>query len=303
MPRFLLVILCAACFGTGLSVSRMGLAEFSVSAYTALRFAVALLAFGVLAAVRRSDPWPRDRRFWMLAALFGLTGTALPTLLIIGSLQYLSSGMAAIVAAVGPALAVILAHFFLGDERISARKLLGISIAFVGAASLVVQRESGLADSATPDLLGYLMLGGGLALSYGSIIMARRQLRTYPIVQVVSVQVGTATLVVLPLAWSDLSTMQVSHIGTALFTVVYGGLVGTFAAFLTRFQLIKQHGATDAALIDYVVPVMAIVAGIVLLDEVFTLPMAVGMAVILAGVRLVQSQPAPNLPNTAAKPK
>ncbi len=288
MSRFLLVLLCSACFGTGLTISRMGLTQFDVFGYTALRFVVALLAFVVFNAARRGVSWPRSRQFWGLSAVFGITGTAIPMLAIISSLQFMSSGMAAIVAAVGPTFAVIFAHLFLRDERITSRKLLGIGIAFAGAAFLVTQRETGLGDAAV-NFVGYGMLLGGLVISYGSIIMARKYLRSYDIYQVVSVQILTATAIVLPLAWSEIDFSGVEEPGTAIFSVVYGGVIGTFAAFLTRFQLIKQYGATDAAMIDYVVPVMATAAGILLLDEKFTATMAIGMAIILLGVRVVQS--------------
>ncbi|MEX1366264.1 MAG: DMT family transporter [Nannocystaceae bacterium] len=288
MSRFLLVLLCAACFGTGLTVSRLGLASFDVIDFTGLRFLVATAAFALYHLLRRGPPWPRERRFWLLAAGFGVTGTALPMLAIVGSLRYLSSGVAAVVAAVGPAFAVLFAHFLLSDERISGRKLLGIAIAFGGIAFLVVQRETGLGDPAS-GIIGYVMLLGGLLLSHASIVLARKYLRSYDLFQVVGVQMLAATVVVLPLTSDMLSMERVDHPWVAVSSVVYAGIVGTFAAFLSRFALIKRHGATDAALIDYVVPVMATTGGVLLLDEVLSSTMVVGMTIILVGVRVVQS--------------
>jgi drug/metabolite transporter (DMT)-like permease len=288
MTRFLLVLMCAACFGTGLTVSRLGLSQFDVVSYTGLRFAVAAVAFAFLLLItRRRAPWPRAPQFWLMTVTFGVLGTAMPMLAIVASLRFLSSGTAAIVAAVGPTFAVIFAHFGLRDEKISGRKILGISIAFAGAAYLVLQKESGLGTQATSGL-GYALLLGGLALSHGSIVTARKYLRGYDLFQVVAVQMFTATVVLLPLAISQFSVSRVSNMPVALFTVLYGGVVGTFAAFLGRFALIKRFGATDAALIDYVVPVMATVGGVIFLDEAFTVTMAIGMTIILIGVRVVQ---------------
>jgi len=297
MSRFLLVLLCAACFGTGLTISRLGLASFDVIDFTGLRFVVATAAFALYHLVRRGPQWPRERRFWLLSAGFGLMGTALPMLAIVGSLRYLSSGMAAIVAAVGPAFAVLFAHFLLHDERFSARKLLGIAVSFTGIAYLVLQRETGL-GSAASGMLGYGMLLGGLMLSHASIVLARRYLRSYDLFQVVAVQMVAATVVVLPLTTSAFSLEGVSDPTVAILSVVYAGLVGTFAAFLSRFALIKRFGATDAALIDYVVPVMAAAGGVLLLDEAVTGTMLVGMVIILIGVRIVQTS---NLPPTKGK--
>ena len=287
MSRFLLVLLCAACFGSGLTVSRLGLRQFDAVTYTGFRFAVAAAAFGCFLLARRRSSWPRDPVFWKLTVTFGVLGTAVPMLAIISSLRYLSSGTAAIVAAVGPTFAVIFAHFALRDERITSRKLVGIGVAFAGAAYLVLQKETGLGVQAV-HWYGYAMLLGGLALSHGAIVSARRFLRGYDLFQVVGIQMLTAAIALMPLSLARFSAARVVDLDVAVFTIVYGGLIGTFLAFLGRFALIKRFGATDAALIDYVVPVMATAGGILLLDEAFTVTMAIGMAVILLGVRIVQ---------------
>jgi drug/metabolite transporter (DMT)-like permease len=286
--RFLLVVGCAACFGTGLTVSRLGLRQFDAIGYTGLRFGAAATAFAVFLIARRRASWPRDLRFWTMAVLFGVVGTALPMLAIISSLQYLSSGTAAIVAAVGPSFAVVFAHFALRDERLSVRKIQGVIVACAGAAYLIVQKQTGL-DVQTSQGLGYGLLLGGLALSYGAIVTARRYLRGYDLFQVVGVQMVTAAAVLLPLALARFSAARITDVTIAAITVVYGGAIGTFAAFLGRFALIKQFGATDAALIDYVVPVMATGGGLVILDERLTVTMVIGMVIILLGVRIVQS--------------
>jgi len=288
MSRFLLVLLCAACFGTGLTISRLGLKSFDVIDFTGLRFLVATLAFMLFHLVRRGPRWPREPKFWLLAAGLGITGTALPMLAIVGSLRYLSSGVASILAAVGPAFAIVFAHLLLHDERLSARKMGGIAIAFSGIAFLVLQRETGLGETAS-GMIGYGLLLGGLMLSHVSIVLARRYLRTYDLFQVVGVQMLVAAAIVLPMTRAAFSLDHVAEPGIAIFSVIYAGLVGTFAAFLSRFALIKRFGATDAALIDYVVPVMATAAGVLLLGEALTGTMVAGMAIILVGVRVVQS--------------
>lgn len=285
--RFVLVVGCAACFGTGLTASRLGLRQFDAISYTGLRFGVAAIAFAVFLGVRRRTSWPRDPRFWITAVLFGVLGTALPMLAIISSLQYLSSGTAAIVAAVGPSFAVVFAHFALRDERLSARKILGVIVAFAGAAYLIAQKQTGLGVQASHGL-GYGLLLGGLALSYGALVSARRYLSGHDLFQVVGVQMVAAAALLLPLAILRLSAARITDVTTAAITVVYGGAIGTFAAFLGRFALIKQFGATDAALIDYVVPVMATIGGLAILDERLTVTMVIGMAIILLGVRIVQ---------------
>lgn len=291
--RFLLVVACAACFGSGLTVSRLGLRHFDAVTYTGLRFVVAATAFAMFLLVQNLGAWPRDRRFWVMTIAFGVVGTAMPMLAIVSALQFVSSGTAAIVAAASPTFSVIFAHFALQDEKITVRKVAGIGVAFAGAAYLVLQRETGLGVAAT-HWGGYALILGGLALSHGAIVSARRFLRGYNVFQVVGVQMFTAAIVLLPFALGRFSAERITgvrEVGVAVFAVTYGGVIGTFAAFLGRFAIIKRFGATDAALIDYVVPIMATAGGVAFLAEKLTITMAIGMAIILLGVRIVQMPP------------
>lgn len=288
MRRLLWVILSAACFGTGLTVSRLGLTVFTPLAYTCLRLLVALLAFAVFYATFRRRTPPRQRRLWMLGLGLGVVGTALPMLGIITALQHLSSGVASVVATSGPAFAVLFAHAILPDERITARKSAGVALALAGAIALALQGETGLRARAV-DLSGYVFLIASLAASHGSLVLARRFLSKQDVLDVVCIQMVGASLFLAPMALHPNDLAHVQDPWLAWLTVLFGGLVGTFLAFSARFKLVKEFGATDAALVDYVVPVVSTLCGALFAGEHITTPIIVSMAIILLGVRLVQA--------------
>jgi isopenicillin N synthase-like dioxygenase/drug/metabolite transporter (DMT)-like permease len=287
MSRLLWVLLSAACFGTGLTVSRIGLTMFSPMAYTGLRLLMAALTFGVFYAVFRRRGLPRRGRLWALGLGLGVMGTALPMLGIVTALQHLSSGVASVVATSGPAFAVLFAHALLPDEKITVSKGAGVALALAGAAALALQGETGLARSGGA-LSGYVILVGALACSHLSLVLARKLLRGEEVLDVVCIQMLGAVAFLAPLSLRPADAAPLASSGLAWFTVLFGGVVGTFLAFTTRFKIVVTHGATDAALIDYVVPVISTLTGAALAGEHVTLPIVLSMAVILAGVRLVQ---------------
>ncbi|HTE55648.1 MAG TPA: EamA family transporter [Kofleriaceae bacterium] len=288
MRRLLWVLLSACCFGTGLTVSRLGLTMFTPLGYTGLRLVVALLTFGVFYALFRRRGPPRRGRLWLLGLGLGVLGTALPMLGIVTALKHLSSGVAAVVATSGPAFAVLFAHALLPDEKITRRKSFGVVLALSGAAALALQGETGLHTRAG-GLVGYVILVAALAASHASLVLARKLLRREDVLDVVCIQMLGATLFLAPLSLRVEGVAVLASSWLAWFTVLFGGIVGTFLAFSARFKLVVEYGATDAALVDYVVPAVSTLTGAALAGERVTAPIVLSMAVILLGVRLVQT--------------
>jgi drug/metabolite transporter (DMT)-like permease len=71
------------------------------------------------------------------------------------------------------------------------------------------------------------------------------------------------------------------------FAVLYAAIVGTFAAMLLDFYNTKRFGATASAMVSYVIPVIAGLIGVLILNEQFTPGMFAGMALIIVGVWLI----------------
>ena len=69
----------------------------------------------------------------------------------------------------------------------------------------------------------------------------------------------------------------------ALASVVTPAVVCTALAFLVFFALIGEVGPVRATVITYVNPAVAAVLGVMILNERFTLGMAVGFVLVLAG--------------------
>ena len=85
------------------------------------------------------------------------------------------------------------------------------------------------------------------------------------------------------------------------FSIAWAGLVGSYLGYLLLFVLLKRYGATSGALPGYVIPVISMLLGAVLLDEVITAPLIIGALLVLAGVFLVSSNNMP-IPTPVPEP-
>ncbi len=281
------VLLMGLMFGSTLIVSRFSVGQFESSTYIWLRLALGSLAFAAVYAVSSKRHWPTDRTLLRHAIVIGIFGTAIPMTGYVTSLVYLSAGVTAMFMTTTPAFTVLFAHFLLPDERLTGRKIAGVLLALSGAALLAVRGESGLATGEAANPLGYLLIFTAIISDSLMIIYARRNCQTLDTFDVTSVRILTAALIVAPisllLVGFDLSA--VTAVGYA--GVIYAAAAGTFGGLLLALWVTQQFGATTVSLVGYIIPVVATVGGVLLLDETITAIMLAGMGLIIAGVAIL----------------
>jgi drug/metabolite transporter (DMT)-like permease len=251
---------------------------------------LASICFLLIYALDRRRAWPKDGRLWKHGVVLGVVSTAVPMLAFVMALQYLSSGVTSVLNTSGPALTIILAHFFLPDESLTQRKSVGVALAFAGAILLALRGESGLTAVEQANPLGYILVLIGLVSVSGSTVYTRKYARDLSSFDITSSQIFIGTLVLLPITLSQ-GSFDLSEVnGQGYFALVYGSIIGTVMAFLMFFYLISRFGATATAMVPYIVPVVATLGGVLLLDETLTSGTVMGMLIIGLGIAILNSQ-------------
>lgn len=287
------IVLLGFFFGSTLVVSRFSVEQFAPTTYIGLRLMLASFCHLAIYLLSRKRRLPTSGRLWRHGALLGTFGTAVPMTAIVSSLQFQSSGITAVLITVSPAITVLMAHFFLTDESLTRLKGLGVALALGGAVLLAARGESGLPDVSRAEPIGYGLVLLAMLLGSGATIYARRFLRNLDTLDVASVRMFVAAVVVMPLSilLVGLDLSRVTDQGYA--ALLYAALIGTFAGLLLAFYNIQRFGATAAAMTAYVVPVVATIGGALLLDETITAGMLFGMTLIVLGIALINRSQRP----------
>lgn len=233
-------------------------------------------------AVRRGDLRVLARR-WRPLMLYTLVELTLPWWLLTSAEEHLSSALSGLLVAVVPLLGVMLARLSGDTEPVGRTRLAGLAVGMAGVAALV-----GLQVGHVDLLAVGAVLLTALGYAAGPIVLARR-LADLPAVGVVFV-----SLVATAVVWSPaLAVSPPGHVSTTVVLAMLGlALVCTAAAFLVFFALIAEVGPTRATVITYVNPAVAILLGVAVLDETFTVGMAVGFPLVLVGSVLATRRPA-----------
>jgi drug/metabolite transporter (DMT)-like permease len=281
------VLILGVMFGTTLVASRFSVGQFSTTTYIGLRLTLSALGYGVFYLLRIGKrTWPRGRQLWKHSLILGVFGTAIPMTGIVASLQYLSSGLAAMLITVNPAITVLLAHYFLFDEKLTWKKSLGVLLALSGALTLAALGESGLAE-VQGSLVGYFLVFGAMIFGSAMTIYTRRYVQDFDAIDVSGIRMFVAALVVMPLSiffvGFDLSRVD----SQGLFALIYAAIFGTFLGMLLSLYNIQRFGATAAVMTAYIIPVVTMLTGVFLLGEQITTGMIGGMILIMLGVWLI----------------
>jgi drug/metabolite transporter (DMT)-like permease len=211
---------------------------------------------------------------------------------IVSSLEFQSSGITALLLTVGPAITVVMAHFWLPDEKLTPRKILGVGMAVGGAFLLVILGESGLPNVSRANPIGYFLVLIAMLIASAMTIYARKYMRDLDWFDVGSVRMWTAAIVIFPLSFLiagfDLSGVDQQ----GYMALLYAALIGTFSGMLLAFYNIKRFGATASAMTANLIPVVAIIGGTLFLGETITSGMIMGMVLILGGMAVLNQREA-----------
>ncbi|SEP22026.1 PEP-CTERM protein-sorting domain-containing protein [Halogranum amylolyticum] len=274
-----LFALLATLWGFSFPAIDVGLESLEPVLFAAFRYdvaAVLLLAY----AVTRTRRWrPADRANLAAVLAGGVFLVAGNALLFVGQ-QTVPSGVAAIMQSLVPIVTSLWALAILPEERVSPVGAVGILLGFLGVGLIVRPDPSNLLGA---DGVGRLLvLGQVVSVSLGGVLVQRAE----PTLDRAALS-----------GWSMLVGGLLLHAGSlavgeslafpatvrAQVAVGYLGVFATAVAFFIYFTLLEVRGALETSLVAYLVPVVATVAGVFLLDESITPLTIVGFLVVFAG--------------------
>ncbi|MDN5743912.1 MAG: DMT family transporter [Nocardioidaceae bacterium] len=211
---------------------------------------------------------------WPALVLFAAIEIMIPWVLLGHAEQEISSALAGLLVAAVPLVGALAFLVTAHAERFTPLQAGGLVLGFLGVASLL-----GL-DLEHLDLVAVLeMLGVALCYAAGPIVLTR-WFSDLPGLGVMACALTLTALVYTPFGIVD-GVSDVSGQGWA--SIVALGLICTALAFLVFPALIKEVGPTRATIFTYVNPVVAIVLGVLVLDEQVSVGMLVGFPLILVG--------------------
>ena len=281
--NWILLFALAALWGASYLFIKIGLDDLSPAAVVFTRTALAALVL-LPFAVRSGGMAPLWRRAPWLVAL-GALQVAGPFLLISAGERHIASSLAGILVASAPIFTAILAIWLDHSERLSTPGVVGVAIGLVGVALLL---GVDLGGSSAALLGGLMVVLASVGYAIGGFAL-KRWFTGYQPLALVAGTMSASALMTLPLMLIDLP----DHVGPDTVGAMCAlGLGGTGIAFVIYYTLNREIGPTRTSLVAYIAPVFALVYGVTLLDEAFSITTALGIVLIVGGSWLAAKAPA-----------
>ncbi len=283
---FALLFLLAFIWGSSFTLIKVVVPHLPPLSLTLWRVALAALVL-VAAAWWRREALRFSLRGWLWIALAGLTGSVLPFSLISWGEEHIDSGLAAILISITPLMVLLLAHFLIRDERLTPPRALGMALGLAGVVVLIGPRSLlHLGEDAVRQLA---VAAAALCYALNTLIVRHLQVAHVEGARAGSMALAAAIMLVsalmlAPLAawweglvWPDMTT-------AALAAVL--GVVHTALATLIMFVIIARVGATFFATINFLIPIIGYLLGVLALGEAVSWRALVALVLVLGGIWL-----------------
>jgi len=288
-PGLVFAALCIVWGSTWLGI-KIGLEFLPPFLFAGLRFATATAALFVLAKILHAR-MPRDRSSWILMLFLGVFQISLPYGLVFWGEEYISSGLSAVLFATLPFFVAIFAHL-LAAEKLTRIKVAGIILSFAGLVAIFWRDITVLQNLAAQNsIFGSLAVVGSAASGGLANVMAKRHAgRIDPAANVlVQHSVGAIALLSLGLVTENRTSLNFTPV--TVIAVLYLGIVGSALGFVGLYWLLKKTTATNVSMVTFLNPILALLLGWVVLQEIPDPNVGLGAALILAGVYMTLKPP------------
>lgn len=288
---WLMLLFLGVIWGASFMGSKMALTGFGPFTVAAGRISIGAILLTVIAyAMGRRLPGfstKTERRIWLHCLGMAIASNALPFTLLSWGQLHVSSGFAGITMAVVPLLVLPLAHFLIPGDRMSRRKFIGFVVGFAGVIVLIGPAAFGNSGAELENLARIACIAAACCYATGSIIT-----RLCPPTSVMGFSAAAlllASLIMVPLALYVEGTPAMPG-ATALSGILYLGIMPTAVATILLVQVINSAGPTFLVLVNYQVPVWAVVFGMLLLNETLPSQFIGALSLILLGLAISQAR-------------
>ncbi len=281
--RLVWLLLCGIWGSTWLFI-KLGLEDLPPVTFAGIRFVIACVILVAWIRLRRM-PVPTSRGDWILLATSGILAFGLNYGLVFWGEQYISSGLAALLQATLPAFGIVFAHFHLPAERLSWTKIAGVVLGIFGV---------GVVFSNQLAIAGRQALAGSVALvlsaifaAYSNVLVKAYGKHLDPAILAAGQMLFGLLLLLgigIPLEGNPLNFRWTPM---ALIALLYLAVVGSVIAFLLYYWLLLNMDVTNSMLIALVTPVVAVILGMLVLDEEIGWRTLIGGATIMLGISLI----------------
>ena len=283
--HWLMISFLSLAWGLAFYLIAVGLESFPPLTVVNIRLAVGALTLYIIMHWQGYS-LPRSVHWWRRFCLLAITGNLIPFSMISWAETRISSAQAGLLMALMPISTLVLAHFFVHNDTLTPRRLIGISLGFLGVMVLIGgDALAGIGGKALTAQLAVLVA----TLAYASNAVYTKSIPSINTLVVATGSLIVGTLILLPFTLTIEQPQVHTASARSLLATLTLGVISTGLATWVYFRVITDCGPTFLSIINYMIPAIAFAAGVLFLSEPAAPSQFLGLIVILLGIALTQN--------------
>jgi drug/metabolite transporter (DMT)-like permease len=282
LPVKIFLAYSALCFiwGSTWIAIRYGLESLTPIFSAGVRFSFASFFIFILMRIK-SIPLQTDKVAIRLYLLMGFFSFVIPFGLVYWAQQFVPSGMAAVLFAVYPFWVVIFSYIRISGDDIGFFKIFGTVLGFAG---IVIIFSDSFAGDISNYLIGmFAVVLSGIMQAWIAVSIKKYGHHLHPLsMNFIPMVIAGISMLIIALFTEDLSTLRFNQ--NAYLSILYLSFFGSVVTFTSFYWLIKRVNLVILSLVAFITPVVALVLGYFLYNEVLTTRHFIGAALVLTGV-------------------
>ena len=262
---------------------KVGVTDVPPVTFAAMRLVIGILVM-VPIVLSSKRPLPRAAADWKLIASTGVILLGLNYTLLNWGLQFVSSGLTAVLQSMTPAFALVFAHFLLPDERMTVRKVTGLALGTLGMGTIFWDQMRVGGDRAFEGAVAVTL--GAVCVAFAYVIVRRSGRHLRPEVLTTGQMIAACVPLMIYAFLVEGNPLEIQWTWRALQAALYLALAGSVLAAWLNYWLLSRVGAVNLLIMGLIEPVIAILLGAWVLGETMNARAIAGGAIILASVWL-----------------
>jgi drug/metabolite transporter (DMT)-like permease len=272
----------AICFiwGSTWIAIRYGLESLTPIFSAGVRFSLASVFIFILMRIK-SLTFQTDKDSLRLYFLMGFFSFVIPFGLVYWAQQFIPSGMAAVLFAVYPFWIVIFSYIRIPGDFIGFFKVFGTVLGFAG---IVIIFSDSFAGDISNFLIGmFAVVLSGIMQAWIAVSIKKFGHHLHPLsMNFIPMVIAGISMLLIAFFTEDLSALKINQ--NAYISILYLAVFGSIVTFTSFYWLIKHVNLVILSLVAFITPIVALVLGYFIYDEVLSTRHFIGAALVLTGV-------------------
>jgi len=284
MKTILIWLLLCLIWGTTWIFIKVGLEDLPPMAFASARFLLGVVILYFVIRFQKIE-LPKTAKAWRLIALTGVLQFSVNYSTVFWAEQHITSGLAAVLQATITVFGLVLAWFFLPNERITKLKIFAVVVGIVGVAVIFIDQLK--VQSSMAFLACVRIVIGSYAAAQASILVKAKAGGIHPASLLFCQMICGLPAIVIYSLIAEGNPLNYNWSLRAVICVLYLTVAGTVAAFWLYYWLLGKIESTKAMMISLVTPLIAVVIGAVVLGESLPAQTGIGGLLIIGSIGLI----------------